>query len=71
MNKVFCGACGFKILYEVSKPKFCSSCGQVLKGSTKQPFDANIRVSTYNEITAKVLEGAGKGTSILSFFWGF
>ena len=28
MNKVFCVSCGFKILYEVSKPKFCSSCGK-------------------------------------------
>ena len=28
MNKLFCVSCGFKILYEVTKPKFCSSCGQ-------------------------------------------
>ncbi len=28
MNKLFCVSCGFKILYEVSKPKFCSSCGK-------------------------------------------
>ena len=28
MNKLFCVSCGFKILYEVAKPKFCSSCGQ-------------------------------------------
>ena len=28
MNKLFCASCGFKILYEVSKPKFCSSCGE-------------------------------------------
>ena len=27
MNKIFCVSCGFKILYEVKKPKFCSSCG--------------------------------------------
>ena len=28
MNKLFCVSCGSKILYEVSKPKFCSSCGE-------------------------------------------
>ena len=28
MNKVFCVSCGFKILYEVNKPKFCSNCGE-------------------------------------------
>ena len=28
MNKVFCVSCGFKILYEINKPKFCSSCGE-------------------------------------------
>ena len=27
MNKIFCVSCGFKILYEVANPKFCSSCG--------------------------------------------
>ena len=30
MNKIFCVSCGFKILYEVAKPKFCSSCGNSL-----------------------------------------
>ncbi len=28
MNKLFCVSCGFKILYEVTKPKFCSHCGE-------------------------------------------
>jgi len=32
MNKVFCVSCGFKILYEVTKPKFCSSCGENVGG---------------------------------------
>jgi succinate dehydrogenase/fumarate reductase-like Fe-S protein len=32
MNKVFCVSCGFKILYEVTKPKFCSSCGESVGG---------------------------------------
>jgi hypothetical protein len=30
MNKIFCVSCGFKILYEVTKPKFCPSCGNSL-----------------------------------------
>jgi hypothetical protein len=28
MNKIFCVSCGFKILYEINKPKFCCNCGQ-------------------------------------------
>jgi hypothetical protein len=35
MNKMFCVSCGFKILYEVSKPKFCSKCGHNLAGISK------------------------------------
>ena len=35
MNKMFCVSCGFKILYEVSKPKLCSSCGHNLAGITQ------------------------------------
>jgi len=32
MNKMFCISCGVKVHYEVSKPKFCSSCGYNLAG---------------------------------------
>ena len=32
MNKVFCVSCGFKILYELKKPKFCSNCGESIAG---------------------------------------
>ena len=35
MNKMFCVSCGFKIHYEVSKPKFCSSCGHNFAGISK------------------------------------
>jgi len=34
MNKVFCVSCGFKILYEVTKPKFCSGCGESVGGTS-------------------------------------
>jgi len=27
MNKVFCSSCGYKNVYEVTKPKFCADCG--------------------------------------------
>lgn len=30
MNKVFCSSCGHKNVYEVTKPKFCSSCGATI-----------------------------------------
>jgi len=32
MNKVFCVSCGFKNVYEVTKPKFCASCGTPVAG---------------------------------------
>jgi hypothetical protein len=33
MNKEFCVICGFKNLFEVTKPKFCAGCGQLLNSS--------------------------------------
>lgn len=30
MNKTFCPSCGFKNVYEVVKPRFCSGCGSSL-----------------------------------------
>lgn len=32
MNKVFCVSCGYKNVYEVTKPKFCASCGTPVNG---------------------------------------
>jgi hypothetical protein len=32
MNKVFCVSCGFKNPYEITKPKFCASCGTPVAG---------------------------------------
>lgn len=40
MNKVFCVSCGFKNVYEVTKPKFCASCGTAIAG-VKNPVLAN------------------------------
>ncbi|MDB4314533.1 hypothetical protein N9955_00740 [bacterium] len=33
MNHEFCIKCGFKNLYEVSKPKFCSGCAEPLNST--------------------------------------
>ena len=35
MNKDFCTNCGHKNVYEINKPKFCSSCGNSLTFSVK------------------------------------
>ena len=32
MNKIFCVSCGHKNIYEATKPKFCSKCGQPVDG---------------------------------------
>lgn len=37
MNKVFCSSCGHKNVYEVTKPKFCSSCGTTIGASAPAP----------------------------------
>lgn len=37
MNKVFCSSCGHKNVYEVTKPKFCSSCGTTIGASAPEP----------------------------------
>jgi len=37
MNKVFCSSCGHKNVYEVTKPKFCSSCGTTIGSAVPAP----------------------------------
>jgi len=37
MNKVFCSSCGHKNVYEVTKPKFCSSCGTTIGSAAPAP----------------------------------
>ena len=37
MNKVFCSSCGHKNVYEVTKPKFCSSCGTTIGSADPAP----------------------------------
>ena len=53
MNKIFCVSCGFKVLYQINKPKFCSSCGGGLgsissaekKGEEEETPDFDINLS--------------------------
>jgi hypothetical protein len=35
MNKEFCIQCGFKNVFEVSRPKFCAGCGKPFNTTTK------------------------------------
>lgn len=32
MNKIFCVSCGFKNIYEATKPRFCAKCGSAIDG---------------------------------------
>jgi|TARA_R110000744_G_scaffold309374_1_gene417277 hypothetical protein len=75
MNKVFCVSCGFKILYEINKPKFCSSCGtnvNSLKASIKTegeeevvPLEVDI-----NKLKTSVSVDYGSNKSTLQDLWG-
>ena len=58
----YCKKCGAEIS---SDAKFCSNCGSALYGADSPKFDAHIRVSMYNEITEKGLEGVGRGLSFV------
>jgi len=40
MNKVFCSSCGFKNVYEVTKPKFCGDCGAKIGAFSAAPAPA-------------------------------
>tara|TARA_R110000765_G_scaffold2550_1_gene7856 strand:+ start:951 stop:1298 length:348 start_codon:yes stop_codon:yes gene_type:complete len=56
MNKVFCVSCGFKILYEVTKPKFCSGCGESV-GGTSSAKKEDVEVGSELEIDIDKLKG--------------
>ncbi len=51
MNKVFCVSCGFKNVYEVTKPKFCASCGSAVMGALapKAPIKASVEIEIEEE----------------------
>ena len=63
MNKVFCVSCGFKILYEISKPKFCSNCGDGLSLGSSAPTKEEEEVVGNNSLGVDI-EKLKKGISV-------
>ena len=75
MNKIFCVSCGFKILYEINKPKFCSSCGtnvNSLKASTKTeaPEETSPLEVDINKLKASVAVDYQTDKTSLKDLWG-
>lgn len=55
MNKIYCVSCGFKLAYELSAPKFCSSCGKNPYGiETTQENPAEVECDS--EVSASRLQ---------------
>lgn len=49
MNKVFCSSCGYKNVYEVTKPKFCADCGAKIGLVAEQSGKRDIEVEASYE----------------------
>ena len=75
MNKVFCVSCGFKILYEINKPKFCSSCGEPI-GSVSSSAKAEEVEETstasidLNKLKREISVEANSSKQSLKDIWG-
>ena len=74
MNKVFCVSCGFKILYEVSKPKFCSSCGKgvgsISSASNKENEEEGSQLEiNVDKLSKDIIIEKGDGKSSLKDLW--
>tara|TARA_R110001583_G_scaffold103163_13_gene250276 strand:- start:14151 stop:14516 length:366 start_codon:yes stop_codon:yes gene_type:complete len=75
MNKLFCVSCGHKILYEVTKPKFCSSCGQSLDGLSKASKEQDVEEGSELDIDLDklkrdiVVESSNQKTTVEQI-WG-
>ena len=76
MNKIFCVSCGFKILYEVNKPKFCCNCGQgagAISSASKEEkeeevendFDINL-----SELKKGIIIESDKDKTSIEDIWG-
>ena len=76
MNKIFCVSCGFKILYEISKPKFCCNCGQGAESlssslkkeegqETESDFDINL-----SELKKSIIIESSKDKTSIEDIWG-
>ena len=74
MNKVFCVSCGFKILYEISKPKFCSSCGQgvgvVSSSSKKEEVESGAELDiNINKLKKDIVVEKSSGGTPIEELW--
>ena len=73
MNKVFCVSCGFKILYEVTKPKFCSGCGESVGGISSAKKEESEEVSELDidieKLKRDIVVEKSDGTTTLKSLW--
>ena len=75
MNKLFCVSCGHKILYEVTKPKFCSSCGESLDGLSKASKEQDVEEQSELDVDLNklkrdiVVESSNQKTTVEQI-WG-
>jgi len=51
MGNIYCPSCGYKNAYSLSRPNFCSSCGE--------PFNANAKIKTNKMPTNEDLDEDG------------
>jgi hypothetical protein len=76
MNKLFCVSCGHKILYEVTKPKFCSSCGESLDGLSKASKEEDVEEQPeldvdLNKLKRDIIVEEGSSSNLnLKQIWG-
>ena len=75
MNKIFCVSCGFKILYEINKPKFCSSCGTNINSlnasiKTEGQEESNPVEVDINKLKASVAVDYETDKTSLKDLWG-
>jgi len=73
MNKVFCVSCGFKILYEVTKPKFCSGCGESVGGTSSAKKEESEEVSDLDidieKLKKDIVVEKSDGATTLKSLW--
>jgi|TARA_R110000744_G_scaffold27059_1_gene66236 hypothetical protein len=75
MNKIFCVSCGFKILYEVTKPKFCCNCGQGAGSISSAAKKEGIEVETdfdinLSELKKGIVIESDKSKTSVEDIWG-
>jgi len=75
MNKLFCVSCGFKILYEVTKPKFCSSCGEAIGSvsvaSKKQEEEESSELNVdLNKLKRDIVVESSNQKTTVEQIWG-